>query len=175
MAISPYLSAVNQKLLFADQLLKLAEGDDIILGNNHLAVAIAQSVTLQLHQAWCWHIKDVASHYKLNNPSSVADVDQLVNALADDGKTPAEATEMRNLALQNESWVANLFNAYSQLFLLPEVNKAQMDSDRLPLRIVGGSDSQSGALFDWSLNEVFDWKMRMQELVYRQRDMMIEY
>lgn len=175
LAISPYLSAVNQKLLFVDQLLKLADGDDIMLNNSHLAVAIAQSVTLQLYQAWCWHIKDVASHYKLKDPSSIPDVDMLVKALEDEGKTPAEAKEMKNLSAQRDSWVVALFNAHRHLYLLPEVTKAQMDNDRLPLRIVGGSGNQAGEVFEWSLDEVSKWKMQMRELVDRQRDMMIEY
>jgi len=175
LAISPYLSAVNQKLLFAHQLIDHAQADNLMHENKHLAVAIAQSVTLQLHQAWCWHIKDVASHYKLKDPSSIEDVDGLVSALAEEGKTPAEATEMKNLHTQKESWVAALFNAYRHLYIMPEVSKAHMDSDRLPLRIIGGSENDTGQIFEWSLIAVSDWKMRMQELVDRQRDMMIEY
>lgn len=175
LAISPYLSAVNQKLLFADRLLKLVDADDLMVNNRHLAVAIAQSVTLQLHQAWCWHVKDVASHYKLKEPGSIDDVDHLVNALAEEGKTPAEATEMQNLQAHRESWAAALFSAHKQLYILPEVSKAQMDSDRLPLRIIGGVESHVGQAFDWSLLEVSGWHQQMQELVDRQRDMMIEF
>jgi hypothetical protein len=175
LSISRYLSAVNQKLLFSDHLLKLADGDDLMLNNKHLAVAIAQSVTLQLYQAWGWHIKDVASHYKLNDPSIIADVDILVKALADEGKTPAESQELQNLLMQEGSWVVALFNAHSQLYALPEITKAQMDSDRLPLRIIGGASNNAGEVFEWSLVDVSNWKLYMQELVDRQRDMMIEF
>ncbi len=175
MSISPYLSAVNQKLLFSDNLLKLTQGDDLMLNNRHLAMAIAQSVTLQLYLAWCWHIKDVASHYKVNNPSLIEDVDMLVKALADEGKTPAEAQEMQNLSSQADSWVATLLNAHRQLYALPEITKAQMDTDRLPLRLIGGTSNQPDAAFEWSLEQVATWKIHMQELVDRQRDMMIEF
>lgn len=175
LSISRYLSAVNQKLLFSDHLLKLADGDDLMLNNKHLAVAIAQSVTLQLYQAWGWHIKDVASHYKLNDPSIIADVNNLVKALADEGKTPAESQELQNLSMQEGSWVVALFNAHSQLYALPEITKAQMDSDRLPLRIIGGASNHAGEVFEWSLVDVSNWKLNMQELVDRQRDMMIEF
>lgn len=174
LAVSPYLSAVNQKLLYAEQLLKYMDTD----GANHnpyLSEAVAQSVTLQLYQAWNWHIKDVAYHYKLNEPSTIDNVHDLVRALSEQGKTPSEATEIHNLTSEAESWVGQLLNAYHQLSELPKVRKAEMDVDRLPVIAIEGNSNYAGKPFEWCIMDVMDWKQQMEELLERQREMMIEY
>ena len=72
MALSIYLSAVNQKLLFTKRLLatelkvSLTGHQDI-----HQATAIAQSVTLQLERAWYWHLPVSYTHLTLPTIYSV--------------------------------------------------------------------------------------------------------
>lgn len=175
MAVSPYLSAVNQKLLYAEQLLKYLDIDSSAGHNRYLSEAIAQSVTLQLYQAWSWHTKDVAYHYKLNDPSAIDNVNDLVKILEEQGKAPTEATEMHHLASEVGSWVGQLLNAYQQLSQLPKVRKAEMDIDRLPLIAIDGGSDNAVIPFEWCIMDVIDWKRQLQELVARQRGMMIEY
>ena len=63
--VSTYISAVNQKLLFARQLLEMVGSAGINSVSSHQAAAVTQSVVVQLHQAWLWHCRNVAESYKL--------------------------------------------------------------------------------------------------------------
>ena len=171
MALSVYLSAVNQKLLFARQLLALLEGQT----DTHKITAVTQSVALQLYQAWHWHLQDVASNYKLADPQQVKSPALLVQLLEADGKHPAEAMEMLNLDTDKSSWLSELCRAHRQLYLLPVIRKAEMDVDRLPMIAVDAVAADGTLPVDWSLSQARLWFERMQELVDRQRDMMVEF
>lgn len=175
MSTCSYLSAVNQKLLFAKKLIKLLQANTAASQDRHMQVAIAQSVTLQLGQAWSWHLQDVATNYKVKDPSLVKSVDELEQSLLDEGKQPAESTELKQLFYTTDSWANNMLFAFSQLSSLPAVRKAEMDSDRLPmLSLDDATDSQRKAV-DWDLAEAISWSKQMNELVERHRDMMIEF
>lgn len=175
MSICSYLSAVNQKLLFAKKLIKLIDANSAAIQDRHLRVATAQSITLHLGQAWSWHLQDVATNYKVKDPSIVNSVDDLEKSLLDEGKQPAESTELKQLFYTTDTWANNMLYAYSQLSSLPVIRKAEMDSDRLPmLSLDDASDSQRKAV-DWNLTEAISWSEQMNELVERHRDMMIEF
>lgn len=160
--VTAYLSAVNQKLLFARQL--LSETD------NRKQAAIAQSVTVQLRQAWLWHCRNVAESYKLPEVEAVDSAVSLVALLADQGKTPGEATELQTLETDPHSWLNQLLNAHRCLHQLPTIRKAEMDVDRLPVIAVDIPDQ-----VDWSLESARLWYNRMQELIERHREMMVEF
>jgi hypothetical protein len=170
-ALSVYLSAVNQKLLFARQLLAMLDGQT----DTHKITAVAQSVAVQLYQAWHWHLQDVASNYKLADPEQVQSAAMLVELLEADGKYPAEAMEMLNLDTDNGSWLRELIRAHGQVYLLPVIRKAEMDVDRLPMIAVDAVAADGTLPVDWSLSQAGFWLDRMQELVDRQRDMMVEF
>ena len=175
MSTCSYLSAVNQKLLFAKKLIKLIDSNSAAIQDRHLRVATAQSITLHLGQAWSWHLQDVATNYKVKDPSIVNSVDDLEKSLLDEGKQPAESTELKQLFYSTNTWANNMLYAYSQLSSLPAIRKAEMDSDRLPmLSLDDASDSQRKAA-DWDLTEAISWSKQMNELVERHRDMMIEF
>ena len=175
MSICSYLSAVNQKLLFAKKLIKLIDANSAAIQDRHLRVATAQSITLHLGQAWSWHLQDVATNYKVKDPSIVNSVDDLEKSLLDEGKQPAESTELKQLFYTTDTWANNMLYAYSQLSSLPVIRKAEMDLDRLPmLSLDDASDSQRKAV-DWNLTEAISWSEQMNELVERHRDMMIEF
>lgn len=172
MALSAYLSAVNQKMLFAAQLLATdiktsAAGQQ----DYHQATAIAQSVAMHLQRAWYWHLQDVASNYKMQDPEAVGSAASLLALLDAEGKTPGEAIELEYLESDNKSWVADLLNAHRHLYLLPVARRAQMDADRLPMIAVDISDD----IIDWDIERARVWLSSMEELVERQRDMMIEF
>lgn len=175
MSTCSYLSAVNQKLLFAKKLIKLIDANSAAIQDRHLRVATAQSITLHLGQAWSWHLQDVATNYKVKDPSIVNSVDDLEKSLLNEGKQPAESTELKQLFYTTDTWANNMLYAYSQLSSLPVIRKAEMDSDRLPmLSLDDASDSQRKAV-DWNLTEAISWSEQMNELVERHRDMMIEF
>ena len=175
MSTCSYLSAVNQKLLFAKKLIQLIDSNSAAIQDRHLRVATAQSITLHLGQAWSWHLQDVATNYKVKDPSIVNSVDDLEKSLLDEGKQPAESTELKQLFYSTNTWANNMLYAYSQLSSLPAIRKAEMDSDRLPiLSLDDASDSQRKAV-DWDLTEAISWSKQMNELVERHRDMMIEF
>jgi DNA-binding HxlR family transcriptional regulator len=163
--LSSYLSAVNQKLLFARQLLsqvdaKTAQQD----------TALTQSVAVQLHQAWLWHCRNVAETYKLQELDAVECANTLVDLLAEQGKTPGEATELQNLQNDSQSWLSELLKAHDHVYRLPTIRKAEMDVDRLPLIAVDAPE-----VVDWSAERANLWLANMQELVERQREMMVEF
>lgn len=172
MALSAYMSAVNQKLLFAAQLLateiKASVGGQ---QDSHQATAVAQSVVLQLQRAWHWHLQDVASNYKMQDPEAVISAASLLTLLGDEGKTPGEAIELHDLAADKYSWVGQLLNAHRHLYIVPVARKAEMDANRLPMIAV----DVSGDPMDWNISQARIWLDKMQELVNRHRDMMIEF
>ena len=178
-ALSVYLSAVNQKLLFARQLIALLDsGKSSRQGafkDSHQVEAIAQSVAVQLYQAWHFHLRDIASNYKLASPDDVTSAEILVEMLAAEDKCPAEATEMQALVADSESWVAELFNAQAQVYELPVIRKAEMDVDRLPMIAVDATNAEGAKLVEWTLERAQLWLTQLQELVERQRDMMVEF
>ena len=178
-ALSVYLSAVNQKLLFAKQLIALLDsGKSSSQGafqDSHQVGVVAQSVAVQLYQAWHFHLRDIASNYKLASPDNVTSAEVLVEMLAAEGKCPAEATEMQALVADTESWVAELLNAQTQVYELPVIRKAEMDVDRLPMIAVDATNAEGAKLVEWSLERAQLWLTQLQELVERQRDMMVEF
>ena len=170
-----YLSAVNQKLLFAKKLIKLIDSNSVASQDRHMRVALAQSITLHLGQAWAWHLQDVASNYKVKDASIINSVDDLEQSLLADGKQPAESTELKQLFYSDESWANNMLYAFSQLSDLPIIRKAEMDSDRLPMLSLDDASNSRRKAVDWDLTEAMDWSKKMNELVERHRDMMIEF
>ena len=175
MSTCSYLSAVNQKLLFAKKLIKLIDFNAVASQDRHMQVALAQSITLHLGQAWAWHLQDVASNYKVKDASIINSVDDLEQSLLADGKQPAESTELKQLFYSDESWVNNMLYAFSQLSDLPIIRKAEMDSDRLPMLSLDDASNSRRKAVDWDLTEAMDWSKKMNELVERHRDMMIEF
>ena len=175
MSTCSYLSAVNQKLLFAKKLIRLVEVNASAFKDKHLQVSIAQSITLHLGQSWAWHLQDVASNYKVKDPSIIQSVDDLEQSLMSDGKQPAESTELKQLFYTNGSWANNMLYAFGQLSTLPVIRKAEMDTDRLPMFSLDDASNSQRKAVDWDLSTAIDWSKKMNELVERHRDMMIEF
>ena len=167
---SSYLSAVNQKLLFARQLLSQSDSKKSRQQSTAPFQSIAQSVAVQLHLSWLWHCRNVAESYKLQELDGVVCANTLVELLAAQGKTPGEATELQNLQNDPDSWLSGLLKAHQYIYKLPTVRKAEMDVDRLPLIAVDAPE-----VVDWSIERAEIWLINMQELVERQREMMIEF
>lgn len=170
-----YLAAVNQKLLFAKKLTQLVDSAEGSINDKHVQTVVAQSIATQLYFAWNWHIKDVASNYKVKDPSLINSVDDLVDILKADGKEPGEATELKNLFHSPTSWVRELVDAYAQLADLPEIRKAEMDADRLPVLALEMDLGGGKKSINWNLSTAVNWSKQMLELVERQREMMIEF
>lgn len=166
--MSTYISAVNQKLLFARQLLRMLNATGST--SSHEIAATAQSVAVQLHQAWLWHCRNIAEGYKLQDLQSVTDGDSLVAQLAKQGKCPGEATELQALQQDPGSWLSELLLAYQNIYRLPVVRKAEMDVDRLPMIALDGP-----VVVEWSVERAQLWLQSLQELIDRQREMMIEF
>ena len=167
MAISAYFSAVNQKLLFARRLLSVGETVD----DRYLHSAIAQSVVFQLQQALRWHLCDIAATYQLKEPEAATSVVGLLSLLHAADKAPAEASELKSLEADANSWLAELQRAGRELVQLPELRKVVMDVDRLPVLVADGKPPA----IDWTLENVGGWLQALAELIDRQRDMMVEF
>ena len=82
---------------------------------------------------------------------------------------------MQALVADNGSWVAELLNAQTQVYELPVIRKAEMDVDRLPMIAVDATNAEGAKLVEWTLERAQLWLNQLQELVERQRDMMVEF
>ena len=82
---------------------------------------------------------------------------------------------MEALVADNGSWVAELLNAQTQVYELPVIRKAEMDVDRLPMIAIDATNAEGAKLVEWSLERAQLWLSQLQELVERQRDMMVEF
>ena len=82
---------------------------------------------------------------------------------------------MQALVADSKSWVAELFNAQAQVYELPVIRKAEMDVDRLPMIAVDATNAEGAKLVEWTLERAQLWLTQLQELVERQRDMMVEF
>lgn len=168
--MSTHISAVNQKLVFARQLLRMLDTKGSPGNSSHQIAATAQSVAVQLHQAWLWHCRNIAEGYKLRDVESITDGDSLVAQLALQGKCPGEAVELQTLQHDANSWLSELLQAHKNIYLLPVVRKAEMDADRLPMISLDGP-----AVVEWTLESAQLWLQSMEELIDRHREMMIEF
>ena len=65
--------------------------------------------------------------------------------------------------------------AFNQLSSLPVIRKAEMDTDRLPMLSLDDASNSKRKAIDWNLTTAIDWSKKMNELVERHRDMMIEF
>jgi hypothetical protein len=167
--VSTHISAVNQKLVFARQLLRMLDASDSS-ATSHQIAATAQSVAVQLHQAWLWHCRNIGEGYKLQDLESVTDADSLVALLAKQGKCPGEAVELQNLQHDSSSWLSELLLAHKNIYLLPVVRKAEMDVDRLPMISLDGPK-----VVEWTVESAQLWLQSLEELIDRHREMMIEF
>ena len=168
--MTTHISAVNQKLVFARQLLHMLDVGGSSVSSTHQIAATAQSVAVQLHQAWFWHCRNIAEGYKLQDLESVTDGDSLVALLAKQGKCPGEAVELQTLQHDPNSWLSELLLAHKNIYLLPVVRKAEMDVDRLPIISLDGP-----AVVEWTIEAAQLWLQSLQELIDRHREMMIEF
>jgi len=168
--MSTHISAVNQKLVFARQLLRMLDVSGSSMSSSHQIAATAQSVAVQLHQAWLWHCRNIAEGYKLQDLESVTDGDSLVALLAKQGKCPGEAVELQALQHDSRSWLSELLLAHKNIYLLPVVRKAEMDVDRLPMISLDGP-----AVVEWTAEAAQLWLQSLEELIDRHREMMIEF
>ena len=82
---------------------------------------------------------------------------------------------MQSLAADTESWAAELLRAQQQVYQLPVIRRAEMDADRLPMIAVDASAADGARLVDWNIERAAHWLSQLQELVSRQRDMMVEF
>jgi hypothetical protein len=168
--MSTHISAVNQKLVFARQLLRMLEVSGSSISSSHQIAATAQSVAVQLHQAWLWHCRNIAEGYKLQDLESITDGDSLVAQLAKQDKCPGEAVELQTLQHDSNSWLSELLLAHKNIYLLPVVRKAEMDVDRLPMISLDGPK-----MVEWTVESAQLWLQSLEELIDRHREMMIEF
>ena len=168
--MSTHISAVNQKLVFARQLLRMLDIKGSSGNSSHQIAATAQSVAVQLHQAWLWHLRNIGEGYKLQDLESVTDGDSLVALLAKQGKCPGEAVELQTLQHDSMSWLSELLLAHKNIYLLPVVRKAEMDVDRLPMISLDGP-----AVVEWTAEAAQLWLQSLEELIDRHREMTIEF
>jgi len=167
--MNPYLSAVNEKLLYA-RLLSGLLGD---CRQVHLARALCQSIVAQLVLAYRCHLKEIAGNYHARRPEAVTTVALLVAALESVDKHPAEASELQDLEARQSSWLAELLRAWSGI-----------EGETPPATSVSGDEAMNliplqpvdplAKTIPLTEVSVRNWLALLDELVQRHRETMFE-
>ena len=165
--MSTYLSAVNQKRLFAALLIEQARQAG---GNRHLRQSLLQGAVLQLHLAVQFYLGEIAATYQSREAASADTARALVTLLAGIGKTPQEASEVLTLENDGDSWMGQLQACYRSLVVPPQVVAVREDDDRIATLSCGDAE-------DWAHldpDQVNGWLLACNEMVERQRETMVE-
>lgn len=165
--MNPFLSATNQKLLFARLQVEAARS----AGNTpYQTLAACQGAVLQLYLGYRFHLQEIAATYRARQPEAVDSPESLASALEAIDKWPAEASEMLALVTTAGSWLNRLRSAWDGL-LLPPVKAAADGGSADSIALVNASDQA----VELTPESVADWLEQLRELVERHRGVMEEY
>ena len=128
---NPYSSRVNAKLAYTRALLRLEAGQDSALAR----AALSQSALMHLHGAWRAYLREVGADYQLRDVESVVSAASLCDSLAAEGKTPSEASELRDLEADRTSWSGRMCQLLEQI---DGLSVAARPSSALPAAAVEG-------------------------------------
>lgn len=160
-----FLSAVNQKRLFADLLLQQAYTAD----GRHLQLALVQGAVAHLHQALEFYCGEIAATYQCRQPELAVDTKTLVDQLNAVGKQPGEAQELQTLAQDRSSWYCQVHDC--QQFFTTVAEPAENRQDENLIAVASGRE-------DWrlvSIRQVADWLAAFNAMLERQRETMVEF
>ena len=168
--MSQFASAVNQKTVYAELLLREAEraGE-----NRHLRQAMLQGAATHLEHAYRLYLAEIGDNYQCREPARLTDLWILIANLQLQGKNPSETNEIYNLLDSEESWLSRLQACAAWLASPPEPSSpsAPADPNRIPAFSTDARD-------DWSKldpAQIDAWISAFREMLERHRQSMVEW
>jgi len=168
--MNAYISAVNQKVAYAELLLAQARAAS---AQHHLHQALLQSFAFQLELAYRFYLREIADNYQCKNAPEINDLWALIAHLQLMGKNPAETREIYNLNGDPCSWLSELQVCCRANSQPPEQPKTTGASDGNFIPAVSLSQR-----YDWSclsVDLVEPWLRAFSDLVERHRQAMVEF
>ncbi|MBT3566920.1 MAG: hypothetical protein HN492_05520 [Porticoccus sp.] len=171
--MNPYLSVVNQKILFCDILLDqgASKKDYLEENNSHqFEIVLCQSALYQIECAYLNYLREIAATYQYKLVESIFSVQDLDAGLRGINKEPSEIQEIKSLTESRSSWLFQLLVAFKQLSLPPslEVGKSHTESSSL-LEVKQLDDD-----IYLSYQLLAAWRQDFVEMIKRHRELMHE-
>ena len=167
-----YQSRVNQKLAFVRVSLELYP---TVSGNNAKLQqdALLQGSCFHLYAAYLTYLKEVAQTYQAAEVEAIDSVDGLNRALAEVGKTPAEAKELMQLLGAKGSWLNSLIEAHGRcLGGLEVASPATGSNDSIAVPVIALTAEGDSRC---NLVNVKAWHQELSSLIARHRESMVEW
>ncbi len=167
------ISLVNQKLAYARSLMAAVDvlGEPGNARQRLDAQALLDATAFHLLCAYRHYLRELAEGYMVPAVASINSEDDLLSALAALGKTPNEATELKNLSRDSNSWLAQLQGCYQACWQLPgEPSPASVG--RIALVDLDKPVASDPVITAGRLRE---WYTEFNQLIARQRESSVEY
>lgn len=150
-------------------LLELGEGETT---HRHRQQALLQSAVCQLVLAYKFYLCEIAANYQCPDPDAVADVYSLRDVCGALDKHPAEVEELRTLYETPGSWLQRLSSCHRAMYRAEVKSSAlaEVNEHQIPVAATHGEDWSFVAVAD-----VSQWIAAFNELIDRQREVMVEY
>lgn len=166
----PSLTLVNQKIAYCRALLKMLarEGEPANADQRLRQQALLDGAAFHLQCAYRHYLRELAENYAVPDAGRIINEQNLLETLERFGKNPAEARELLNLRVDQDSWACALQSAYDGCW---------EPSGAAPVaRIqVVDLDTPDGAPGKITLARLNRWFAAFNELVERQRETSAEY
>ncbi|NQD92228.1 PasA protein [Pseudomonas sp. CrR25] len=163
----------NQKIFYAGLSLeswsKAEEGR--ALNAQALIQAEREAALFHLYGALLGLCHEIAGYYRLPQREASRAEEVLNQAVLDAAPSP-ELAELIELALQSETWLAQLLSAYADLFKPPQGEKKVKTDPRTPLIEAVSLDREVPLLARETLEE---WRQQLKGLAKRFRESLSEW
>ena len=164
------LSLDNQKLAYCRSLLRLESQQAGGEGPNQRIhrQALLDGALFHLACAYRQYLRELAETFSLPNSAGIHGEEELLESLERQGKSPAEARELKHLKTTRTSWLSQLNECYAACWQEPETSGARqiqvvnLEADSAPVR------HATRAHLD-------DWLAGFTELLERQRSTSAEF
>jgi len=168
--VSTGLSLVNQKLAYCRSLLGLERQQAGDQGPNQRIYrqALLDGALFHLACAYRQYLRELAETYSLPNSAEIMSEEELLRGLEQQGKSPSEARELKQLKASQTSWLHQLNECYAACWQEPQASGARqiqvldLEADSAPVR------QATRAHLD-------DWLAAFTELLERQRSTSAEF
>lgn len=165
------LTQVNQKLAYARALFKQCwrEADSQSVNRRLTSQALLDGAVFHLLCAYRHYLRELAETYAVPEAGQILTEADLVEALENLGKNPAEARELLALRWDSDSWLTGLQTAYNACWETPE---PEANRHRIKVLDLEAPEGRPGQVTTERLQR---WLEAFEELTERQRETSAEY
>lgn len=166
------LAMVNQKLAYSRATMALLDGlSDATNASQRLQhQALLDAGAFHLLCAYSHYLRELGENYALPNVLRIMTEDDLQQALAKQGKEPAEIRELQQLRHHSDSWLAELNASYQACWTLSEPVSTALEG-----RIAVMNLDAPAVARPVTRERLRHWYSELTELIARQRETSSEY